>query len=69
MVYDEGFEIQTKDLNFFAFSKYSISSGKNPKNTDDEQTSGYTFDCDSTFQGWFHDSYNQWGCFYGTKTT
>ncbi len=27
---------------------------KNPKNTDDEQTSGYTFDCDSTFQGYYN---------------
>jgi len=36
MVYDEGFEIETNDLNFFAFSKYSIEDGRSPKNTDDE---------------------------------
>jgi len=36
MVYDEGFEILLNNLNFFAFSKYSISDGRTPKNTDDE---------------------------------
>jgi hypothetical protein len=27
MVYDEGFEITTNDINLFAFSKYNIRSG------------------------------------------
>lgn len=36
MVYDEGFEVKLADMNFFAFSKYSISDSKTPKNTDDE---------------------------------
>jgi len=36
MVYDEGFEVRLDNLNFFSFSKYSISHGKTPKDTDDE---------------------------------
>jgi len=36
MVYDEGFEIRLADMDFFAFSKYSIGDGRTPKNTDDE---------------------------------
>ncbi len=28
MVYDEGFEIRLADMNFFAFSKYSIGDGR-----------------------------------------
>ena len=41
MVYDEGFEIFLfNGENYFAFSKYSISSNVKPKDDDDEKSEG-----------------------------
>jgi hypothetical protein len=43
MVYDEGFEIflHQDNENYFAFSKYTVSSNVTPKDDDDEKSQGY----------------------------
>ena len=68
MVYDEGFEVKTKEREFFVFSGYHFNGSKTPTDLDDEETIGYYSICNETFEGWFHDSnLNTWGCFYGEK--
>ena len=68
MVYDEGFEVRSKNKVFFAFSKYKFDGRKAPTDTDDEETQGYTSLCNETFEGWVRDPSNGfWGCFYGEK--
>ena len=68
MVYDEGFEIflHQDNENYFAFSKYSVSSSVTPKDDDDEKSQGYQSYCQETFLGWFRTN-NKWGCFYASK--
>eukprot|EP00742_Colponemidia_sp_Colp-10_P000741 GILJ01000804.1.p1 GENE.GILJ01000804.1~~GILJ01000804.1.p1 ORF type:complete len:559 (+),score=64.67 GILJ01000804.1:63-1679(+) len=69
MVYDEGFEVVIDGQKFFAFSKYTTTTNQVPKDTDNEETAGYTSICAETFAGWFHNvDETDWGCWYGKKT-
>jgi len=69
-IYDEGIEIRANNQIFFAFSKYTHTGNRVPKDEDDEQSAGYVNLCNETFLGWFYDSksFTNWGCFYGDKT-
>lgn len=59
MIYDEGFEVATGDLTFFAFSKFSFVPGK-----DGQQTN--VSHCDETQVGWYHNkARDNWGCYVG----
>jgi hypothetical protein len=61
MVYDEGFNIDTEEWTFFAFSKYSPAIMKNGK---------YNFQsyCYRTCIGWYSNKDGSlWGCYYGYK--
>ena len=66
MVYDEGFSVEFSSFSFFAFSKYIVTHGINPQDTDDEQSTGYLSQCGETFKGWYKMN-NKWGCFFGMK--
>jgi len=61
MVYDEGFNIDTEEWTFFAFSKYSPAILKNGK---------FHFQsyCFQTCTGWYaNKDASLWGCYYGYK--
>jgi len=61
MVYDEGFNIDTQEWTFFAFSKYSPNISKNGKTS-------FKSKCYQTCVGWYANKQkNLWGCYYATK--
>ena len=61
MVYDEGFNIDTEDWTFFAFSKYIPTVKTSLKPT-------YKSKCYQTCTGWYASSDNSlWGCYVATK--
>jgi cathepsin C len=59
MIYDEGFEVATGDVVFFAFSKFSFTDADRQHNVSH---------CDETQIGWYHDTLrSRWGCYVGKK--
>jgi len=60
MIYDEGFEVAMNDLVYFAFSKFSFTSGPEGQNNISH--------CGETQIGWYHNTArNRWGCYVGKK--
>jgi cathepsin C len=60
MVYDEGFNIESENFSFFAFSKYEINKTSNKSN--------FNSKCFSTCVGWFHNKdKSKWGCYQAFK--
>lgn len=69
MVYDEGFNIDTEVLTFFAFFYYGISPS--PLNNNEKagsQGPNYFSKCFKTCTGWYSKPNSQdWGCYTATK--
>jgi len=60
MVYDEGFNIDTENYSFFAFSRYEKNKSSTNLNFDSK--------CFSTLVGWYHNKEKtKWGCYQANK--
>jgi cathepsin C len=75
MVYDEGFNIETENYSFFAFSKYDKNNSDNifasntSFNSNSEKSKiNFNSKCFSTCIGWYHNKEkSKWGCYQANK--
>jgi cathepsin C len=77
MVYDEGFNVETENYSFFAFSKYEKNNsrkffGSNLANINSSNSEKFNVNfnskCFSTCIGWYHNKdKSKWGCYQANK--
>ena len=66
MVYDEGFNIDTEDWSFFAFSKYEVVETPDANNYPSKKI--FNSKCYATCVGWYtNKKMNKWGCYQAYK--